>query len=121
ILNCINFNNAAAGLSTLWETILIIFSLTLASTAGLISAYASAFIGDLLSNGIKEDSFFGFASLTTLIIFLAVILYQGLSITLVILTGIVIACLVATMAFLPTSMGALASGAQQILALLEPI
>ncbi|MBD2472269.1 pentapeptide repeat-containing protein [Nostoc sp. FACHB-145] len=112
ILSGISFNNATAGLSTLWETILIIFSFILASTAGLISAYASAFIGDLLSSGINEDSFFGFASLTTLIIFLAVILYQGLSITLVVLTGVVIACLVATMAFLPTSMGTLASGAQ---------
>lgn len=97
ILSGANFHNAKAGLSTVWAIGLVTLSLILALFAGLISAYASALISDLLSRNTYD---FGMVSLITLAIFLIVIFYQGLGATVVILAELVAACL-ATIALIP--------------------
>lgn len=96
-----NFSHAKAGLPTSKIICLIALSLILALFAGLISAYAGAYLGDLLSNEIYGHSFFGFVALITLVIFLIVIFWQGLGATLAIVAEAVAACLIAAIAFFP--------------------
>ncbi|MEH2087774.1 pentapeptide repeat-containing protein [Nostoc sp.] len=96
-----NFRNTKAGLPILWAIGLVALSLILSLFAGLISAYAGAFIADLLSNNIYENLFFGIISLITLAIFLIIIFWQGLGAILTILAEVVAACLIAALAFLP--------------------
>ncbi len=96
-----NFRNAKAGLPTSWAITLIALSLILSLFAGLISTYAGAFIGDLLSNNIYEHFLFGVVSLITLAIFLLVIFWQGLGASLATLAEIIAACLIAALAFFP--------------------
>ncbi|MGB7444073.1 MAG: pentapeptide repeat-containing protein [Coleofasciculaceae cyanobacterium] len=106
-----NFNNAKAGLPTVWTFGLVALSLILSLFAGLIAAYAGAFIGDLLSDSTDGTSFFGVFSLIALIIFLIVIIWQGLGATLATLAEIVIACLIAALAFFPNNQPGLLIGA----------
>ncbi|MFP4410964.1 pentapeptide repeat-containing protein [Coleofasciculus sp.] len=106
-----NFSNARAGLPNLWTVGLVALALILSLFAGLISAYAGAFIGDLLSDSTYGTSFWGIVSLIGLAIFLMVIIWQGLGATLATLAEIVAACLIATLAFLPNNQLGLANGA----------
>jgi uncharacterized protein YjbI with pentapeptide repeats len=105
-----NFSNARAGLPTFWVIALVALSLILSLFAGLISAYAGALIGDLLSDKTYGASFFGIVSLITLAIFLIVILWEGLGATLATLTEVVAACLIAALAFFPDNQEGLLFG-----------
>jgi uncharacterized protein YjbI with pentapeptide repeats len=96
-----NFRNAKAGLPIFRAIGLVALSLILSLFAGLISAYAGAFIGDLLSGNADIPSFFGIISLITLAIFLIIIFWQGLGGILATLAEIVAACLIAALALLP--------------------
>ncbi|MGH7998807.1 MAG: pentapeptide repeat-containing protein, partial [Brasilonema sp.] len=96
-----NFRNAKAGLTTSWAISLVALSLILSLFAGLISAYAGAFAGDLLSSKIYGHFFFGVFSLIALAIFLIVIFWQGLGSTLATLAEVIAACLIAALAFFP--------------------
>jgi len=106
-----NFSNARAGLPNLWTVGLVALALILSLFAGLISAYAGAFIGDLLSDSTDGTSFFGIVSLIGLAIFLMVIIWQGLGATLATLAEIVAACLIAALAFFPNNQPGLLIGA----------
>jgi uncharacterized protein YjbI with pentapeptide repeats len=101
ILISANFHNTKAGLPIFWAICLVALSLIMSFLAGLISAYAGAFIGDLLNNPIYKTAFFGFAALIISAIFLIIIVWQGLGGTLATLAEIVAAFLVAALAFFP--------------------
>ncbi|WP_143288398.1 pentapeptide repeat-containing protein, partial [Calothrix rhizosoleniae] len=96
-----NFSNATAGLSTSWTMGLVILSLLLSLLAGLISGYSGALIGDLLNNIVDGSSLLGNISFITVGIFLIVIFWRGLGVTLVTLAEITAACLIAAIAFSP--------------------
>jgi uncharacterized protein YjbI with pentapeptide repeats len=96
-----NFSYARAGLRTLQAISLVALSLILSLFAGIISGYAGALIGDLLSTPADGFFFFGIVSSITLAIFLIVIFLQGLGATLAALAEIVAACLIAALAFFP--------------------
>ncbi|NER99174.1 MAG: low-complexity protein [Symploca sp. SIO1B1] len=106
-----NFNNVRAGLPASWTFVLVTLSLIISLFAGLTSAYASGFIGNLLSDPTYGTSFFGIISLITLVIFGIVIIWQGLGIKLAILSEIVAACLITALAFFPNNVEGLIGGA----------
>jgi len=106
-----NFSNVRAGLPSFWTFGLVSLSIIISLFAGLTSAYASAFIGNLLSDPTYGTSFFGIISLITLVILLIVIIWQGLGITLAKLAEIIAACLIAALAFFPNDKDGLLSGA----------
>jgi uncharacterized protein YjbI with pentapeptide repeats len=96
-----NFYNAEAGLQIIWRISLIALSIVLTLFAGLISAYAGAFIGDLLSSNTSGYILFGIIYLISLINFLIIVFQTGLGGTFAISSEIVAACLITFLAFVP--------------------
>ena len=96
-----NFRNSKAGLPKSWVIGLTGLSILMALFAGLVSGYAGALIGDLLSNNSYGFYIFGLFSLTTTAILLTVIVWRGLGIMLTTITEVVAACLIAAVAFFP--------------------
>lgn len=96
-----NFSHAKAGLPIIWTISLITLSIILSLFAGLIAAYAGAFIGDLLSDNTYGHTVFGIISLISLVSFLIIIFWSGLGATLAILSELIAAFLIAVLAFLP--------------------
>ncbi|NEP63092.1 MAG: pentapeptide repeat-containing protein [Symploca sp. SIO2G7] len=96
-----DFSYAKAGLPISKTICLIALSIILSLFAGSISAYAGAIVGDLLSNGIYGHSFFGFVALITLVIFLIIIIWQGLGVILAMVAEAVAACLITAIVFFP--------------------
>ncbi|WP_235006787.1 pentapeptide repeat-containing protein [Calothrix rhizosoleniae] len=97
----VNFRNAKAGLPTSWKMGMVILSVLLSLLAGLISGYSGALIGDLLNNIVDGSYLLGSISLITIGIFLIVIFWRGLGVTLATLAEITAACLIASIAFSP--------------------
>ncbi|MBW4671090.1 MAG: pentapeptide repeat-containing protein [Cyanomargarita calcarea GSE-NOS-MK-12-04C] len=92
---------ATIGLPIIWTIGLITLSIILSLFAGLIAAYAGAFIGDLLSGNTYGHTVFGIISLISLVSFLIIIFWSGLGGTLAILSEVIAAFLIAVLAFLP--------------------
>ncbi len=101
VLVAANFSNAKAGLPIIWTIALITLSIILSLFAGLITAYATAYVISLLSG----DTFGGRISaifyLITLISFLIIILWKGLGAKLTTLSVLIASFLIALLAFLP--------------------
>ncbi|WP_207714229.1 pentapeptide repeat-containing protein [Scytonema sp. UIC 10036] len=96
-----NFCNSKAGLPHFWVISLTGLSIIMAFLAGIVSGYAAALIGDLLSNHSYGFYFFGLFSLITLVLFFSVIFWRGLGVMLVTIADVLVACLIVAVAFLP--------------------
>ncbi len=93
-----NFRNAKAGIPISKAIASVIILLFLSLFAGLISGYAGAYIGDLINNSVDGSSSFGIISLISLATIVVIIFRRGFSVTLVVATAIITACLIASVA-----------------------
>ena len=106
-----SFEGAKAGISTSWKIRLYLITTSLCLLAGLISGYSGALISNLFF-GNSAGPTFGIVSLTLSFIFLIAILFEGVGITLAILSELSAAALIAAMAIFPNDQAMLALDAQ---------
>ncbi|EKU98266.1 putative low-complexity protein [Leptolyngbya sp. PCC 7375] len=106
-----NFSHAKTGLPTFWVMNFVLLTSLLSILAGLISGYAGALVGDLVTIQKVGRAIFGAIFLILFIPYVFVVIRKGLGSTLTICVEIAAGFLVALLAFLPGSAQDLLTGA----------
>ncbi|MEO0646139.1 MAG: pentapeptide repeat-containing protein [Cyanobacteria bacterium J06650_10] len=96
-----NFSRAKTGLSPLWVIALIAVILLLSILSGLISGYAAALVADLITVSSAGRNLFGVIVAVLLVLYGFIVVRKGLGGALITFLEVVVAGLVAAIAFFP--------------------
>ncbi len=97
-----NFSHVKAGLSIAWKIKLVIIAVIISLLGGLIAGYAGTLINDIWI-GKSGNFLFGIFAVIGHVILLAIFLLRGFGGLFAIAIEIIVACSIATIAFIPNS------------------